>query len=84
MSFFHVCVIIIFFKVKGWRRDQRCSNGASSGAVWRRHRAKKPYGVCYATASGTQRILRGSLRVSSQNKIQGKNICGPNLVGFDP
>jgi hypothetical protein len=45
---------------------------------------KKPYGVCYATASGIQRILRGSLRVSSQNKIQGNNICGPNLVGFDP
>ena len=30
------------------------------------------------------KILRGSLRASSQNKIQGKNICGPNLVDFDP
>ncbi|PWA81059.1 hypothetical protein CTI12_AA191140 [Artemisia annua] len=43
---------------------------------------KKPNGVCYATASGTQRILRGSLRVSSQNKIQVigiHNQCKPQL-----
>ncbi|PWA41587.1 hypothetical protein CTI12_AA459200 [Artemisia annua] len=40
------------------------------GVIWQ----KKPYGVCYATASGTQKIFRRSLRVSSQNKIQCQNV----------